>query len=212
MAQDNQSPELFGPTPFQTVGPFFHYALPWKGCADLVGDSALGARPELMPPEHDILHVAPPRTMPEGEPICVAGRIVDGAGTPVPDALVEIWQADASGVFSAPPEARTAFVGFGRCATDEAGGFRFLTIRPGAVRTEQAVYAPHLAISVLARGILRRLVTRAYFDDDPANDADPVLALVPEARRPTLMARLQDGAWQFDIHLQGEGETVFFQC
>ncbi len=208
MAQDNQSAELYGPTPYQTVGPFFHYALPWRGCADLVGESDLGARPDLLPAGHDLLHTAAARPLPAGTPIRIAGRVTDGQGETVPDALIEIWQADAEGAFAAAPGANAAFCGFGRCATDADGMFRFRTVRPGATGAGEA---PHLAIGVLGRGIIRRLVTRLYFAGDPANDADPVLALVPVARRDTLIARLVEGVWVFDIRLQGDGETVFFQ-
>jgi protocatechuate 3,4-dioxygenase alpha subunit len=214
---DNQSPELFGQTPWQTVGPFFHYALPWKGGADLRGASALGARAELIAPGHDRLTTARPGPAPAGEPIEVAGRVLDGHGEPVPDALIEIWQANAAGRYASEADARDeapldpGFLGYGRAATDEAGGFRFLTIRPGCTPGPgNSLQAPHIAVSVLARGVLRRLVTRIYFDGAPENADDPVLSRVPAARRERLLARREGDAWRFDMVLQGPRETVFF--
>jgi protocatechuate 3,4-dioxygenase alpha subunit len=181
---DNQSPELFGQTPWQTVGPFFHYALPWWGGADLTGQSDIGAAP-----------------------IDFTGRVLDGAGDLVSDALIEIWQADATGRYGGE------FAGFGRAPTDEAGVFHFRTIRPGPVpgpgNTQQA---PHIAVGVLGRGLLKRLVTRLYFADAPENENDAILDLVPVERRPTLIARPDGAAWRFDIVLSGPNETVFFDC
>ncbi len=202
---DNQTPELFGQTPWQTLGPFFHYALPWKGGADLAGVSDLGARADLMPAAHDLLHVAQARGPIVGEVIEIEGRVLDGAGEPLPDALVEIWQADADGCYGA------TFQGFGRAAGED-GAFRFRTIRPGRVPGPgNTLQAAHIAVGVLGRGIIKRLVTRLYFQDGEGLDDDPVLALVPEARRPTLIARRKgEGSWRFDIRLQGEHETVFF--
>jgi len=206
---DNQSPELFGQTPWQTVGPFFHYGLPWKGGADLVGQSDLGARPELFPAAHYLLEQSRPRSKPPGDIIELRGIVYDGEGAPVPDAMLEIWQADSAGVYAA--ETEDAFLGFGRAATQQDGSYRFRTIRPGAVPGPgNSRQAPHIAISVFARGVLKRLVTRAYFTAAPENEHDPILARVPEARRPTLMASPQDGIWHFDIALQGPNETVFF--
>ena len=115
MALDNQSPELFGQTPSQTVGPFFHYGLPWKGGADLVGDSDLGARAELMPPEHFLLKGPTPKAAVRGEVIELIGQVRDADGQPVPDAMIEIWQADASGRYGGGNEP-DGFVGFGRSA------------------------------------------------------------------------------------------------
>ncbi|MET3665737.1 protocatechuate 3,4-dioxygenase subunit alpha [Caulobacter sp. 1776] len=203
---DNQDPALFGQTPSQTVGPFFHYGLPWKGCADLIGDSDIGARPELFPAEHYVL--ATPRAKGEvaGEPIVIEGVVLDADGKVVPDAMVEIWQADAAGRY-ADGSSNTGFIGWGRASTGEDGVYRFVTVRPGRVDDRQA---PHIAVGVFGRGLLKRLATRIYFEDDPANAADPVLALVPAQRRETLMAREAGSVWRFDIVLQGEGETVFF--
>lgn len=203
---DNQSPELFGQTPSQTVGPFFHYALPWPGGADLAGSSEMGARRELMPPEHDLLNRPAPRAPTDGQVITITGRVLNGAGQPVPDAMIEIWQADAAGDYD------SAFLGFGRCATDEAGVYAFRTIRPGPTAGPgNTLQAPHIAIGVLGRGLLKRLVTRLYFADAPENADDPILALTPPERRQTLIAaRDADGVWRLDLVLQGPGETVFF--
>lgn len=216
--EDNQDPSLFGQTPSQTVGPFFHYGLPWKGGADLVGKSDMGARPDLFPTEHYVLGHSAPTGTPQGEVIEIAGRVTDGNGTPVPDAMIEIWQVNAAGRYASVDDARTElpldphFIGFGRAATDPQGVYRFRTIRPGRVPGPgNSLQAPHLALSVFGRGLLKRLVTRLYFADGEGNDVDPILALVPEERRGTLIAkRDKDGAWWLDIVLQGPGETVFF--
>jgi protocatechuate 3,4-dioxygenase alpha subunit len=214
---DNQSAELFGQTPSQTVGPFFHYGLPWKGGADLVGQSDLGARPELFPEAHYVLKLAAPRGPVAGETIEIAGRVIDGEGQPVPDAMVEIWQANAAGRYASPEDRRIelpldgGFVGFGRSATGEDGIYRFRTIRPGRVPGPgNTLQAPHIAVGVFGRGLLKRLVTRIYFEDAAENAQDPVLALVPDERRHTLMAAPVHECWRFDIVLQGEHETVFF--
>ncbi len=172
-------------TPFQTIGPYFAVAMPAPGLDELADDSVPGER------------------------IRVEGRLLDGAGEPVPDGLIETWQADAQGHYRAADD---GFVGFGRIPTDSAGGFAIDTVRPGSVpgpgRTTQS---PHLLVSVLARGILTRLVTRIYLADEPANQSDPVLRLVPEARRRTLIAeRTANGAFRIDLVLQGPNETVFF--
>lgn len=215
---DNQDPDLFGQTPSQTVGPFFHYGLPWKGGADLVGASEMGARPDLMPPEHYVLAHSGVTGTPEGEVIEIAGIVVDGEGQPVPDAMIEIWQANAAGRYASRDDPREEvpadphFVGFGRASTDRDGVYRFRTIRPGRVPGPgNALQAPHIAISVLGRGLIKRLATRLYFPDGEGNDVDPILALVPEERRATLIAeRRADGVFWLDIVLQGERETVFF--
>ena len=184
-----------GLTPSQTVGPFLAIGLPW---AD---------GPFVVPPG-----------MPGS--IEIAGRVLDGDGQPVPDALVETWQADPDGRFDHPDDPRgpvaamAGFRGFGRSATDPAGSYRIVTLRPGALpcpggRTE----APHLDVSVFARGLLDRVVTRVYFPDEAdANAADPVLASIADpARKATLIAAEEGGGrFRFDIRLQGEGETVFF--
>lgn len=195
-----------GQTPWQTVGPFFHYALPHPGGADLTGASPAGARLDLIPPGHarlDPLAAAPAAA---GEKITIRGRVLDGAGEPVPDALLEIWQADGEGRYD------TNVRRFGRCATQDDGGFAFFTVRPGRPPGPgNSLQASHIAVGVLGRGLLRRLVTRIYFADDPALDDDPILALAPAARRRTLLARPEGGgAYRFDIVLQGPDETVFF--
>jgi protocatechuate 3,4-dioxygenase alpha subunit len=227
---DNQDPALFGQTPSQTVGPFFHYGLPWKGGADLVGKSEMGARSDLFAEEHYVLNVSSQTGTPQGEVIEIAGRVIDGQGDPVPDAMIEIWQANAAGRYASVADARIDvpldphFIGFGRAATSAEGVYRFRTIRPGRVPGPgNTLQAPHLAISVFGRGLLKRLVTRVYFGDGEGNEDDPILSLVPEERRSTLIAtRRAEGDWWFDIVLQGkirqtareqhciDCETVFF--
>ncbi|MGZ4426379.1 MAG: protocatechuate 3,4-dioxygenase subunit alpha [Nocardioidaceae bacterium] len=179
-----------GLTPSQTVGPFFHYALPYDEGSAVAGASRPGA-------------------------FTLSGTVYDGAGAPVPDALVEVWQADEHGgfvtepgIFAAP--AADGFRGFGRSATDEAGHYAFVTVRPAAVPTTDGVpQAPHVAMSVFARGMLRRVVTRVYFPGEPANATDPLLAAVDQARRGTLVATPVEGGYRFDVHIQGDHETVF---
>lgn len=216
--QDALDPAIFGQTPWQTVGPYFHYGLPWRGGADLVGRSDMGARPELFPPEHWVLNLSAPTGTPKGEVIEVAGRVLDAGGAPVTDAMVELWQANARGRYRSPDDRREEvpidphFIGFGRAATDDAGAYRFRTIRPGRVPGPgNTLQAAHVALSVFGRGILKRLATRLYFADDEALTDDPVLAAVPAERRATLIAeRREDGTWWLDIVLQGPRETVFF--
>lgn len=141
----------------------------------------------------------------QGERMALSGRIIDGDGAPVADACVEIWQAD--------PPASDLFPGYGRARSDADGVFRLNTLKPGAVpgrgNTQQA---PHIAISIMARGLMKALVTRAYFAGEPLNDIDPVLGMIDDpARRASLVAvRTADG-WRLDIRLQGEGETVFLE-
>lgn len=207
---DNQSKELFGQTPWQTVGPFFHYGLPWKGGADLTGASELGARADLMPPEHYLLRAPSTPMAVDGEKIEIFGQMFDGDRQPVPDAMIEIWQADAQGRYHVPG---APFVGFGRAATGKDGDYRFRTILPGRVPGPgNSLQASHVAVGIFARGILKRLVTRIYFEGREGLDSDPVLELVPPARRDTLIARKQPDGYRFDIVLRGMGETVFFDC
>jgi protocatechuate 3,4-dioxygenase alpha subunit len=207
-------------TPWQTVGPFFHYGLPWKGAADLVaGEGDLGARIDLIPDGHYLLGPRDAAHVPaEGDAIEIVGCVYDGDGEPIPDALVEIWQANPHGRYSAEADAREGlpldanFIGFGRSSTGADGVFRFRTLKPGRTPGPgNAQQAPHIAVGVMGRGLLKRLVTRIYFDGEPSNAEDPILGLVPPARRDTLMARQAGGAWRFDIRLQGKGETVFFE-
>jgi protocatechuate 3,4-dioxygenase alpha subunit len=180
----------------QTVGPFFHL-----GLTD----------------PYSIPVVASP--LAKGERMKLACVLHDAEGTLLPDGMVEIWQANADGKYNHPEDTRETerdpnFRGFGRLGTDKNGSCTFETIKPGRVPSWTSVpQAPHFVISVFARGVLKRLATRAYFAGDPANAEDPVLALVPEDRRPTLMAHpdpTQPGTWHFGIHLSGEKETVFF--
>ena len=191
-------------TPSQTIGPFLAIGLPWPDG---------------------------PFVVPEGTPgaITISGVVLDGAGEPVPDALIETWQAAPDGSFAHPDDPRgpgaawrpgagagSGFRGFGRCPTDAGGRYRIITLRPGALpgpggRTE----APHIDVSVFARGLLDRVVTRIYFPDETAaNAADPVLAGITAGdRRATLIAVTEPGAgpgtFRFDIRLQGGRETVF---
>jgi protocatechuate 3,4-dioxygenase alpha subunit len=167
-----------GPTPSQTVGPFFAIGLPWDGGA-----------------------LVAPRDTPGA--IIISGSVYDGAGEPTPDALIETWQADP------PPDACR---GFGRAATDDDGAFEIVTLKPGRVPwPEGGEQAPHIDVSVFARGLLHRCVTRIYFADEPeANESDPLLASVPPNRRATLLAQPTGAGYAFDIRLQGENETVFF--
>jgi protocatechuate 3,4-dioxygenase alpha subunit len=174
--------KTLGITPSQTVGPFFHYCLAPAGYPYAAAvDAAIAGA---------------------GAAIEVIGAVLDGDGAPVGDAMLEFWQADAAGL-----PAKAPFRGFARVATDAGGVFRLQTVKPGAAGAN----APHIAVSVLGRGLLNRLYTRLYFADEPANAADAVLALVPAARRSTLIASQEaPGRWRFDVRLQGEGETVFF--
>jgi protocatechuate 3,4-dioxygenase, alpha subunit len=139
-----------------------------------------------------------------GEQIVLTGSIYDGAGKPIVDAAIEIWQTN--------PERSGTFPAFGRCRTDASGSFRFKTLRPVA-GTGNAQQAPHVAISIFARGLLKALTTRLYFQDEPLNETDPVLALIEDAgRRRTLIARkVSSETWNLDIRLQGEDETVFME-
>ena len=161
--------------------------------------------------------LAPPGVV--GERITLAGRVTDGDAKPVNDAVVEIWQANAQGKYAHPEDAQdkpldALFRGFGRSLTDNDGGFRFATIKPGRVPGPGGtLQAPHIAVTVFMRGLLRHVCTRIYFADDPANADDPVLRLVPAERRATLIAthgsRVK-GAFEWNIRLQGQDETVFF--
>ena len=184
------------PTPSQTVGPYLHIGLTRK---------------------HSVIRIA--GTEVPGERVHLLCCVLDLNGTPVPDAMIEVWQADGNGKYNHPDDTRaqtaeSGFYGFGRAATDEDGACEFETIHPGRVPgPENRLQAPHLNIAVYARGILLQLYTRIYFAGDAANGNDPVLALVPAERRHTLMAQPaaeEAGAWTFDIRLRGDQETVFF--
>jgi len=183
-------------TSSQTIGPYLHIGLTW-----LVNDNLAG--PGV-----------------SGEKMTVEGRVVDGDVNPVNDAVVEIWQANAQGRYAHPDDRQEkplepGFKGFGRVFTDDDGRFRFTTIKPGRVPGPGgALQAPHLNITIFTRGILKHLTTRMYFANDPANGDDPVLASVPASRRETLMANPiagRAGALEWNIVLQGNGETVFFE-
>lgn len=216
--QDNLDPVLFGQTPSQTVGPFFHYGLPWKGGADLVGNSDMGARPELFPKEHYVLNLSSACGTPDGEVIEITGVVFDANGTPVGDAMVEIWQANAAGRYRSADDPREDvpidphFIGFGRGSTGEDGAYRFRTILPGRVPgPNDSLQAPHIALSVFGRGLIKRLATRLYFQGSEGNDTDPILSYVPAERRHTMLARQEaPGSWRLDIRLGGDDETVFF--
>jgi protocatechuate 3,4-dioxygenase alpha subunit len=153
----------------------------------------------------DLLRAGGPNAGAAGERIILTGRITDGDGAVVPDAMVEIWQADPGGRYDA------GFHGFGRCATDADGVYRFVTVMPGAVPGPgNSTQAAHIVIAIFARGLMSGVTTRAYFAGDARLERDPILALVPEERRGTLVARQDEpGLWRLDIRLQGDGETVF---
>jgi protocatechuate 3,4-dioxygenase alpha subunit len=164
-------------TPSQTVGPYFAIGLPWDDGPDVVPAGTNGA-------------------------IWLRGTVYDGAREPIPDALVETWQADADGRYET-----LGFRGFGRCPTGAEGAWAIRTVKPGASGGQ----APHIAVSVFARGLLHRVVTRIYFaDEEAANAADPVLAGLGAAERATLVAAREEDGYRFDVRLQGPDETTFF--
>ncbi len=178
------------PTPSQTVGPYLSIGLPWPDG---------------------------PHVVPEGTPgaFWIRGIVRDGNGDPVPDAMIETWQADPDGGFCHPDDPRGAtsgeFRGFGRCPTNPDGTYGIFTVLPGVVPGEGgATQARHIDVSVFARGLLNRVVTRIYFEDQD-NSGDPVLATVPQERRGTLIAAKTEDGYRFDVRLQGDGETVFFR-
>jgi len=170
-------------TPSQTVGPFFAIGLPWPEGPFVVGEDEPGA-------------------------FVISGVVLDGEGRPIPDAVVETWQADDRGAFGE----REGFRGFARVPTGDSGTWAIRTVKPAPVPGPGgAPQAPHIDVSLFCRGLLHRCVTRIYFaDETAANAADPILATVPADRRATLLARPTDDGYRFDIHLQGDGETVFF--
>ena len=164
-------------TPSQTVGPYFSIGLRWPDGPEVVPAGAEGA-------------------------IWLRGQVLDGERAPIPDALVETWQADPDGRYETP-----GFRGFGRCPTDDDGHWAIRTVKPGAAGGQ----APHIAVSVFARGLLHRVVTRIYFADEAdANAADPVLSGLDESARATLVAAREEDGYRFDVRLQGPDETAFF--
>jgi protocatechuate 3,4-dioxygenase alpha subunit len=187
------------PTTSQTVGPYLHIGLSGLNCADLSAGLPDQGAPKVV----------------------IEGRVIDGQGNPVPDGMIEIWQADARGVYRHPDDpgyagaddARSAFTGFGRLPTEPDGSFRFTTIKPGRVAGPGgSLQAPHLVVSLFMRGLLKHLSTRMYFPDEvQANAEDWILQQVPAARRATLVAqRVENGELRWEVVLQGKGETVFF--
>jgi protocatechuate 3,4-dioxygenase alpha subunit len=178
----------------QTIGPYLHIGMTWLVDENMVADAGV-----------------------TGERVTLTGRIIDADGAPVNDAMVEIWQANAHGKYRHPEDARDlpvepAFSGFGRVYTDAEGRFRVRTIKPGRVPgPDGALQAPHLNVTIFMRGLLKHLITRVYFPGD-AHDADAVLARVPAERRATLVASRggEPGALEWNVVLQGDDETVFF--
>lgn len=177
----------------QTIGPYLRIGLEWMQIEDLAPQGVAGER------------------------VRIEGRVLDADGKPVNDAAVEIWQANSHGKYASPEDPQdkpveTAFRGYGRSLTDEAGAFRFRTIKPGrAPGPDGKLQAPHIVVTIFMRGLLKQLLTRMYFPDEPANADDPILRLVPAERRATLLARKKgDGVLEWNVALQGPGETVFF--
>jgi protocatechuate 3,4-dioxygenase alpha subunit len=182
-------------TTSQTVGPYFKIGLRWLNRDNLVGEGVSGER------------------------VTIQGRVFDGDGVPVPDAILEIWQANTHGKYDHPEDTQQkplepGFKGYGRVPVTALGVFRFATIKPGPVPgPEGSEQAPHLLVSVFMRGVLRRMVTRIYFPDEPRNAADFILNLVEPARRSTLIAKKSagtPGTLEWNVVLQGPEETVFF--
>jgi protocatechuate 3,4-dioxygenase alpha subunit len=194
---------MTGLTPSQTVGPYFRYGLTPNG--EYLWNNVFS---------NDLVTADV-----SGERIRIEGRVFDGDGVAMTDSMLEVWQADASGRFNNRQAdgalSNSGFKGFGRCATDNNGGFSFLTIKPGmVVGPDNHAQAPHILLAVYARGMTRQAQTRIYFPDEAANASDPILMLVPEDRRETLIANRimndQSLVYRFDVHLQGDRETVFF--
>ena len=183
-------------TTSQTVGPYFRIGLQWLNRDNLIGAGVAGER------------------------VTIQGRVLDGDGSHVPDAVLEIWQANAKGKYAHPEDTQAkllepGFTGYGRVPTNREGVFRFATIKPGPVPSPDGKeQAPHLLVSVFMRGLLKRLITRIYFPDEPRNAGDYILNLVEPERRSTLIAKRIAGlpdALEWNVALQGADETVFFE-
>jgi protocatechuate 3,4-dioxygenase, alpha subunit len=182
-------------TTWQTVGPYFRIGLAHLYEADIAGEN--------IPGQH----------------IHVQGRVFDGNLQPIPDAIVEVWQANAHGKYAHPDDQQDkplerGFRGYGRIPTDDDGRFSFTTIKPGSVSEPNGEeQAPHLLVSLMMRGLLKRLVTRIYFPEEPLNSSDPTLQLIEPSRQKTLVLNPGDqpGTFTWDIHMQGNEETVFFE-
>jgi protocatechuate 3,4-dioxygenase, alpha subunit len=177
----------------QTVGPYLHIGLTWLVTRNIA------------------------RAGVKGERVTIQGRVIDGDGNGVSDGMIEVWQANSRGKYAHPDDKQKkilerGFRGFGRIPTDERGAFRFTTIKPGSVPGPGGrAQAPHLVVSVFMRGLLKQLATRIYFPEEPLNSRDPLLKLVPAARRSTLVARRKSkGILEWNVILQGKDETVFF--
>jgi protocatechuate 3,4-dioxygenase alpha subunit len=176
----------------QTIGPFLRIGLEWMQIEDMAPKGVAGER------------------------VGIRGRVIDAEGKPVNDAAVEVWQANSQGRYAHPEDKQdkpldAAFRGYGRSLTDDNGAFRFNTVKPGRVPGPGGkLQAPHLNVTIFMRGLLKQLQTRMYFPDDPANAGDPILALVPAERRSTLIARRSGDTLEWNIVLQGNNETVFF--
>ena len=198
-------------TPSQTIGPFFAYGLAPKGRAHWDPNGSYSWKETI----GDNLVTSDA----SGEKILIEGRVTDGDGAPINDAMIEIWQADSQGRYANPRDDRarpnTKFKGFGRSATNKDGIYGFATVKPGPVPgPNHKPQAPHIVVCIFSRGMLRQVYTRLYFSDETANDADPILALVPAERRGTLIAHKEmrgaAAVYRFDIRVQGKDETVFF--
>lgn len=184
-------------TASQTVGPYFSLGMDRLIVNDLAGPGVKGAR------------------------YTIQGTVYDGDGNPVPDSILEFWQANADGKYAHPVDTQQktvdpAFGGFGRVSTDGNGAFRITTIKPGPVPGPGgAMQAPHIAVNIFARGMLKQVISRIYFPGDPGNAGDPVLHSVPVERRDTLIAKARPGhagVLEWNVVVQGKGETVFFDC
>jgi protocatechuate 3,4-dioxygenase alpha subunit len=198
-------------TPSQTVGPFFAYGLAPNGRCQWDPNGSYSWKETIGD------NLITPDT--SGQKIRIEGRVTDGDGAPINDAMLEIWQANAQGRYAHPRDDRARpnakFKGFGRSATDKDGNYSFDTVKPGAVAGPGGQpQAPHIVFCIFSRGMLRQIYTRLYFSDEAANAGDPILTLVPADRRGTLVAhksmRGELPIYRFDIRVQGENETVFF--